>query len=189
MALSEAQADLRRAHVEGGAGVLVSGMAWATAAAAFLLAGPKPAFVTLFISGLAIAPVAQLVTKFVFKAPPSGPGKRLEWIAIVTVPVMLAGFFVGYLRLPAEPFAAIPVVAIGVGLRYLTFPVMYGGAQFALLGGAFIAGGAAGLAMSESTALRMTLGLALTELAVGALLARRWRAERTLAPDASTDPL
>lgn len=176
MALSEAQADLRRAHVNGGAGVLVSGLAWLAAAATFLAAGPKPAFVTLFLCGLAIAPVAQLVSKFVFKAPAAGPGKKLEWIAIATVPVLLAGFYFGWLRLETEPFAAIPMVAIGVGLRYLAFPVMYGGLVFLGLGAAFIAGGAAGLAAPESVAVLMTLGLAMAELALGSWLTRQWRA-------------
>lgn len=175
MALTEAQRDLRRAHVNGGAGVIVSGLAWLAAALAFLIAGPKAAFVTLFVCGLAIAPVAQLVGKFGFKAPPSGPGKKLEWIAIVTLPVLLAGFFFGYLRLPAEPYAAIPMVAIGVGLRYLAFPVMYGGRVFLILGAAFIAGGAAGLAAPESVALLMTLFLALAEVQVGSWLIRQWR--------------
>ena len=176
MALTEAQSDLRRAHVNGGAGVLVSGIAWLAATLAFLIAGPKPAFVTLFVCGLAIAPVAQLVTKFGFKAPAAGPGKRLEWIAIATVPVLLAGFYAGWLRLETEPFAAIPIVAIGVGLRYLVFPVMYGGRVFLGLGAAFIAGGAAGLAMPESVALLMALFLALTEVQVGSWLVRQWRA-------------
>jgi hypothetical protein len=176
MALTEAQRDLRRAHVNGGAGVLVSGLAWLAAAFAFLTAGPKPAFITLFVCGLAIAPVAQLVSKFGFKAPPAGPGKKLEWIAIATVPVLLAGFFFGYLRLPAEPHAAIPLVAIGVGLRYLAFPAMYGGVVFLGLGAVFIAAGAAGLAAPESVAMLMTLGLAMAELAVGSRLAQQWRA-------------
>lgn len=176
MAITEAQADLCRAHVNGGAGVLVSGVAWLAAALAFFAAGPKIAFVTLFIGGLAIAPVAQLVERFVFRPPAAGPGKRLEWIAIATVPVLLSGFFIGWLRLDAAPFAAIPLVAIGVGLRYLVFPAMYGGLVFAGLGAAFIAAGAAGLAAPESLAAPMTLGLALTEIALGSLLVRQWRA-------------
>ena len=176
MALTEAQRDLRRAHVNGGAGVIVSGLAWLAAAFAFLITGPKPAFITLFVCGLAIAPVAQLVGKFGFKAPPSGPGKKREWIAIATVPVLLAGFFFGYLRLADAPHAAIPLVAIGVGLRYLAFPVMYGGLVFLGLGAVFIAAGVAGLAAPESVAAPATLGLALVELAVGTVLARQWRA-------------
>lgn len=175
MALSEAQADLRRAHVNGGAGVIVSGLAWAAAALAFLAAGPKPAFITLFVCGLAIAPVAQLVTRFVFKAPASGPGKKLEWIAIATVPVLLAGFYIGWRGMAEAPFAAVPVVAIAVGLRYLAFPVMYGGAVFLVLGAVFIAGGAAGLIAPESAALPVTIALALAELALGTVLARQWR--------------
>jgi hypothetical protein len=176
MALTEAQTDLRRAHVNGGAGVLVSGLAWLVAATVLIAAGPRPAFFTLFVCGLAIAPVAQLVTKFVFKAPPSGEGKRLEWIAITTVPILLGGFYFGWRGLEAAPLAAIPMVAIGVGLRYLTFPAMYGGLLFAGLGAAFIAGGVAGHAAPESVAVPMTLGLALTELALGTLLVRQWRA-------------
>jgi TRAP-type C4-dicarboxylate transport system permease small subunit len=160
---------------------MVSGAAWLAAALVFLTAGPRPAFFTLFVCGLAIAPVAQMVTKFVFNAPPAGPGKRLEWIAVATVPVLLAGFYFGWRGLAEAPFAAIPIVAIAVGLRYLAFPVMYGGAFFAGLGAAFIAGGAAGLALPESAALPMTLGLALTELAAGTLLARRLRAGPTTA--------
>jgi hypothetical protein len=181
MALSEAQADLRRAHVNGGAGVIVSGLAWLAAALTFIAAGPKPAFVTLFVCGLAIAPVAQLASRFVFRAPAAGPGKKLEWIAVATLPVLLAGFYFGYLGLSAQPFAAIPMVAIGVGLRYLAFPAMYGGLVFLGLGAAFIAGGAAGLAAPESMAAHATLGLALTELALGTLIARQWRAAMTLA--------
>lgn len=175
MALTEAQSDLRRAHANGGAGVFVSGLAWAATAATFLVAGPEPAFITLFICGLAIAPVAQLVGKFVFKAPPSGRGKKLEWIAIATVPVLLAGFFFGYLGLAERPYAAIPMVAIGVGLRYLAFPAMYGGALFLGLGAVFIAGGAAGLAAPQNAALPMTIALAASELALGAWLVRHWR--------------
>lgn len=175
MAPTEAQSDLRRAHVNGGAGVLVSGLAWSVAALAFLIAEPKTAFITLFICGLAIAPVAQLVTKFGFKAPAAGPGKRLEWIAIATVPVLLAGFYFGWRGMAEAPLAAVPIVAIGVGLRYLVFPVMYGGSVFLGLGAAFIGAGTAGLAAPESLALPMTLALALTELALGTVLARQWR--------------
>lgn len=177
MALTEAQADLRRAHVNGGAGVMVSGLAWFAAAAVFLAAGPRPAFITLFICGLAIAPVAQLATRFVFKAPPSGPGKRLEWIAIATVPVLLAGFYAAWLKLKTAPFAAIPIVAIAVGLRYLTFPVMYGGIHFVLLGAAFVIAGAAALAAPEQAAMFMTVGLSILETTVGDLLRRRWAGE------------
>ena len=89
MALTSSQADLRRAHVNGAAGVTVSGAAWLVSALVFLTDGPRSAFFSLFICGLAISPVAQLATRFVFKAPSSSTGKRLELIALATIPVLL----------------------------------------------------------------------------------------------------
>lgn len=176
MALTEAQTDLRRAHVNGGAGVMVSGLAWLAAGVVLLLQGPRIGFIVLFFCGLAIAPVAGLVERFVFKAPPATIGKRLEWIGIATVPVLLAGFYIGWLRIEGEPASAIPIVAIGVGLRYLVFPAMYGGYAFVLLGAAFIAAGVVGLAGSAILMPYTPLGLGLLELATGAMLVRQWRA-------------
>lgn len=175
MALTEAQADLRRAHVNGGAGVLISGLAWLAAGVALLSQGPQLGFYVLFFCGLAIAPVAGLVERFVFKAPPSTTGKRLEWIAIATVPVLLGGFFVGWIGMAEAPFAAVPIVAIGVGLRYLAFPMMFGGLVFVLLGAGFIASGAAGI-LGPAAAPWLTLGLGMVELAVGTMLVQQWRA-------------
>ena len=174
MALTEAQADLRRAHVNGGAGVLVSGLAWLAAGSALLAQGPQTGFFVLFFCGLAIAPVAGLVERFVFKASPSTTGKRLEWIAIATVPVLLGGFFIGWLGMAEAPFAAVPIVAIGVGLRYLAFPVMFGSLVFALLGAAFIAAGAVGI-LNHAAAPWTALGLGVIELATGAMLVQQWR--------------
>lgn len=174
MTPTAAQLDLRRAHVNGGAGVIVSGLAWLAAAIAFLAAGPKPAFVTLFVCGLAIAPVAGLVERFVFKAAPSTTGKRWEWIAIATVPVLLGGFFIGWFGMAEAPFAAVPIVAIGVGLRYLAFPVMFGTLVFALLGAVFIAAGVVGI-LSPAAAPWAALGLGIVELAAGTMLVKQWR--------------
>ena len=176
MALSDTQTDLRRAHVNGGAGVVVSGLAWLAAGVALLAQGPQVGFFVLFFCGLAIAPVAGLVERFVFRAPAATVGKRLEWIAIATVPVLLGGFFVGWLGMAEAPFAAVPIVAVGVGLRYLAFPVMFGGLAFAMLGAAFIAAGAAGILGPAATAPWLTLGLGVLELAVGTMLVRQWRA-------------
>jgi hypothetical protein len=66
-------------------------------------------------------------------------------------------------------------VAIGVGLRYLAFPVMFGSLVFALLGAAFIAAGAVGI-LSHPAAPWIALGLGVMELATGAMLVQQWRA-------------
>jgi hypothetical protein len=68
----------------------------------------------------------------------------------------------------------VPIVAIGVGLRYLAFPVMFGSTVFALLGAAFIAAGAVGI-LSHAAAPWTALGLGVIELATGAMLVQQWR--------------
>lgn len=110
-----------------------------------------------------------------FKAPPATIGKRLEWVVTATVPVLVAGFFAGWLRIEGDPASAIPIVAIGVRLRYLFFPLMYGGFRLALLGEIFIVAGAAGLAGAGQATDLLAAGLGLIQLATGLVLCRQWR--------------
>jgi hypothetical protein len=175
MNLIEAQADLRRAHVNGGAGVLVSGLVWLASGLVWLSLGAKSAFVVLFFGGIAIAPLAQLVTRLGFKAPASGVGKRLEWIALATVPIILAGFYLAWRWPGMDSPLAIPLVAMAVGLRYLTFPVMFGERIFLLLGGAFITLGALAYQIGPFPFGNVALILGLAELGLGYLLCRSWR--------------
>ena len=177
-ALAIAQADIRRAHANGGAGVLVSGLIWLLAGLIWLAAGPQRAFGVVLFGVMAIAPLAQALARLVFKAPASTVGKRLEMIALVTVPVLLAGFYVGWRHIGAAPDLAIPCVAVAVGLRYLVFPMMYGSSLFPALGGAFIVGGGLAIAGYPPVPGNLALALGLTELACGTVLYRQWRAAR-----------
>lgn len=175
MALTQAQADMRRAHVNGGAGVLVSGLVWLLAGAVLAVADERTAFIVLFIAGMAIAPLAQLATRFVFRAPAATIGKRLERIALVTVPILLAGFYLGWRGLADAPERAIPIVAVAVGVRYLAFPIMFASRAFLVLGAAFIALGWLGITGSGALPVNIALVLGLVELAVGAWLWQQWR--------------
>ncbi len=169
------QADLRKAHVNGAAGVLVSGLVWIATGLTWRVAGPRDAFLVLFFGGVAIAPVAALLTRLVFKAPPPGIGRRREWIALATVPIILAGFLVAWRRFGVGSERAIPIVAIAVGLRYLTFRAMFGAREFLWLGGTFIATGAAAWLVGSALAGAAALALGLVELAFAAALHRAWR--------------
>lgn len=175
MAVTPAQADMCRAHVNGGAGVLVSGLVWLLTGVVLALAGERTAFFVLFVAGMAIAPLAQLATRFVFRAPAATTGKRLERIALVTVPILLAGFYLGWRGLADAPERAIPIVAIAVGVRYLVFPVMFGSRAFLALGAVFIALGWLGMVEAGALPVNIALVLGLVELAVGAWLWQQWR--------------
>lgn len=167
-----AQADLRRAHVNGAPGVLVSGLVWLTAGLIWYLAGPRQAFVFLFIGGIAIAPLAALLTRLLFKAPAATTGKPLEKIAVLTVPIILAGFFLAWRGFGLESARAIPVVAVAIGIRYLTFKAMFGTGTFVMLGAAFILVGGVAFALNGGLTGAAAVLLGLVELAVGAQLYR-----------------
>ncbi len=169
-----AQADLRMAHLNGAPGVLVSGLVWLATGLTWYLAGPSAAFVFLFLAGMAIAPLATLLTRFLFKTPAATIGKPLEKIALVTVPIILAGFYIAWRWLGVVAPQAIPIVAIAIGLRYLTFKTMFGTGMFLLLGGAFILIGGAAFMSSISLAGPAALLLGLIELAFFAVLYRTW---------------
>lgn len=165
-----AQADLRKAHVNGAPGVLVSGLVWLAAGLTWYLAGPIAAFVFLFLGGVAIAPLAALLTRFLFKAPAATIGKPLEKIALVTVPIILVGFYIAWRWFGTESAQAIPIIAIAIGLRYLTFKAMFGINVFLALGGAFMLVGAAAFGLGLAGPAALLLGL--IELAVFAALYR-----------------
>jgi hypothetical protein len=170
-----AQADLRRAHINGAPGVLVSGLIWLATGLLWYLSGPREAFIFLFFGGMAIAPLAALLTRFGFKAPAATIGKPLEKIALVTVPIILAGFFIAWRWFGMASAQAIPVVAIAIGLRYLTFKAMFGSGTFLMLGAAFMLIGAASLLVGSNLAGAAALLLGLVELAFFAALYQAWR--------------
>lgn len=170
-----AQADLRKAHVNGAPGVLVSGMVWLATGMTCYLAGAREAFIFLFLGGMAIAPLSALLTRFVFKAPAATSGKSLEKITLLTVPIILAGFYIAWRWFGMDSAKAIPIVAVAIGLRYLTFKAMFGTAAFLLLGSAFILVGAAAFVSGTNLAGPAALLLGLVELAFFAALYRPWR--------------
>lgn len=170
-----AQADLRQAHLHGAPGVLVSGLVWLATGVIWHLAGPRGAIIFLFLGGIAIAPLAALLTRFLFKAPPATTGKPLEKIALVTVPIILAGFYIAWRWFGLESPQAIPVVAVAIGLRYLTFKAMFGTSMFLLLGSAFIINGAAAFALNGELTGPAVVLLGLIELAVFVALYRAAR--------------
>lgn len=170
-----AQADMRKAHINGAPGVLVSGQIWLATGLLWYLVGPREAFIFLFFGGMAIAPLAALLTRFGFKAPSATIGKPLEKIALVTVPIILAGFYIAWRWFGLDSAQAIPIVAIAIGLRYLTFKAMFGSSAFLLLGGAFILVGAATFISGTNLAGAAALLLGLVELGFFAALYRVWR--------------
>lgn len=139
--LDDAQARMRWAQIGGGPGVLASALAW-LAAGLVELGGATPSVVfgALFAGGLLIVPVSVLAARLAGRGGKAGPLARLGAEA---AGVLFAGLFVGFAMLFAAPALTLPLVAVVIGARYLTFETLYGDATYLALGGALFAAGAA----------------------------------------------
>ena len=91
------------------------------------------------------------------------------------MPIILAGFYIAWRWFGVASSQAIPIVAIAIGLRYLTFKAMFGTDTFLLLGGAFILIGGAAFISGINLSGPAALLLGLTELAFFAALYRTGR--------------
>lgn len=134
MTVEEAQADLRRAYVGGGPGLVVSGLFWLLAAAVAASRGTGAGFVVLFATGMLIFPLAVLIRKFLFRRAPEAAGHPMGRIALESTVAMIGGLVVAWLLLPTRPEWAFPLAAIAVGTHFFAFRTAYGDWRYWLLG-------------------------------------------------------
>lgn len=134
MSIADAQADLRRAYVGGGPGLVVSGLFWLIAAYVTVDRGLPAGFVVLFVTGMLIFPSAVLLRKFVFRREPEAAGNPMGRIALESTIAMLGGLVISWMLLESRPHWAFPLAAIAVGTHFFAFRTAYGDARFWLLG-------------------------------------------------------
>lgn len=133
MLISEAQADLRRAYVGGGPGVLVSSAIWFAAASVEQAQGIAAGFVALFIGGMAIFPVSKLICRFVFRRSNESLVNPLGMVALESTVAMIGGLFAAWLFVSTKPMLVFPLAAIAVGTHYGVFKTIYGDRSFWVL--------------------------------------------------------
>jgi hypothetical protein len=136
---TEAQADMRRAFLEGAPGVLVSGLAWlAAATVGFLRPGPAGAY-TLLLAGMSIFPLSVALTRALGHSGMHARGNPLGRLAIEGTLWMLVGIVVAYGVQQLRPGLFFPTMLMVIGGRYLTFQTLYGNRTYWSLGGALCA--------------------------------------------------
>ena len=133
MTVQDAQADMRRAFVGGGPGVIISGLMWIAAAAVLGRYGVPTAFAVLFFSGMLIFPLSLLACGLAFGRKKAAQDNPLGRVALESTIAMIGGLFAAWLFLPIEPAHVFPVAAIAVGTRYAAFRTVYGDSMFWLL--------------------------------------------------------
>jgi hypothetical protein len=139
--LTELQRDMRRAYVNGGLGVLVSGIVWVAAGIVTQNITLQAGMATLFFGGMAIHPLSLLLEKLIFKREKAVTHNPLEMLALQTTPFLIIGLVIGFVvsNTHADWFFAIALLAVGG--RYLVFQTIYGIPHYIVLGALLIAVG------------------------------------------------
>ena len=145
MTIAEAQADVRRIYRGGYTGPLVSAIVWAAANAVYFIVSPGAAMVALFFGGMLIFPLSAVILRLTTGAgmlPKGHPSTALAMQSAFTVPL---GLLVAIALGSYAPLLFFPASLIIVGAHYLVFMTLYGMKVFAVLGGALVVLGAAGI--------------------------------------------
>jgi hypothetical protein len=141
MEFIEAQRDMRRAYVNGGLGVLVSGIVWVAAGLVTQNVSLQYGMAALFFGGMAIHPLSLLLEKLLFKREKPVESNPLEMLALQSTPFLIVGLVVGYVVSDAHPDWFFAIALLAVGARYLVFQTIYGMRHYVVLGALLIAFG------------------------------------------------
>jgi len=135
MHINDAQQDFRRAYVDGGPGLLISGLVWLAAASTTQSQGTGRGFAVLFIGGMIIHPISTVLCRTLFGRAKEAPGNPLAGAALESTIAMIGGLVAAWLLIPLHAEYVFPVAAIAAGTRYALFKTIYGDSVFWLLAG------------------------------------------------------
>ncbi|MCJ7420977.1 DUF7010 family protein [Sphingomicrobium astaxanthinifaciens] len=178
MIIAVAQADLRRAFVGGGPGLIVSGLCWLAAGLVAQAKGVPTGYAVLFVTGMFIFPSALLLCRFLFGRAPAAKDNPLGRVALESTFAMIAGIVIAHLFLGSRPDYVFPLVAIAVGTHFLAFRTAYGDARFWGLAGIVTAIGGYAIWGNGLSALTVALLVAASEILFGLWLLASPRGER-----------
>jgi hypothetical protein len=173
MELRQAQADIKRAYVAGGPGVLVSAITWLAAGLVERHQGVGPAFATLFLGGMLIFPISALASRYLFHRAKESSDNPLGRLALESTVAMIAGLFAAWLFLRTSPDYVFPLAALAVGSHYAVFRTIYGDPIFWALAAALMLIGLAGIFAWVPLGGGTALAVGLVELVFAGILIAR----------------
>ena len=169
LTIEAAQADMRRGYLWGAPGVLVSGLVWLAAGMVAALSSDRSAVLALLFGGVAIHPVAVVVTKLLGCPGKHSAGNKLSGLAAEGTIWLIAGCAIAYgmHMLRIEWF--FPTMLLVIGGRYLTFQTLFGLRLYWVFGAMLCAVGLA-LAFGRAPAVAGAFAGAAIELVFAAIL-------------------
>lgn len=172
------QADLAERYQGGAPGVAVSGLVWVAAAIATWQRDVSTGFIVLFVGGMAIVPLGQLIARVGFHAPPPAISNPLERTALESTFGLFAGIACGFLLLAAAPEYVFAAVAMTIGARYFLFRTVYGNQLYWMLGGGIAVIGIAAAFVGLLSGYLVPLTVGVFELVMAVVIFVRWREQR-----------
>ncbi len=166
--LATAQSTMRQNYINGGPGVLTSGVVWLISAIITYFVGFQAGMVSLFVGGMLIVPVSGFIERQM-RNDISKPDKGMTRLAMLTLPLLFGGLFLGYVMSFRNEALFFEIVAIAIGLRYLVFTKVYGLKLFVILGLLLIITGI-GAYFSSIHLVVVPLTVGLFEILIGAFL-------------------
>ncbi len=173
MQLSEAQADLRRAYVDGGPGTVISGLIWIAAAMAQAREGVGTGFAVLFFGGMLIFPLSLLVNRALIRRASEATENPFGRLVLESTVAMIGGLFAAWLFLGHAPHLVMPLAALAVGAHYFAFRTAYGLLVFWGLGGVIMAMSVGAIYGVLPMAGFLALAVGVVEIAFGLVLTVR----------------
>lgn len=183
--LTHAQSDMRSSYCSGGAGVLASALAWLAAAIATLQVTPQQAVWVLFIGGMAIHPVANVICKLLGSSGKHSKGNPLAALAGASTLWLIFSLPLAYVVSLYRIEWFFPAMLLVIGGRYLTFSMLFGMRVYWLLGLSLAAAGyLLGRSLASPTIAAFTGASIEAVFAIFILIAHR----RAVRPDKSFAP-
>ena len=130
---------MRRAYVNGGVGVLVSGIIWVIAGLVTINISLSYGMAALFFGGMAIHPLSLLLGKLLFKSEKTVASNPLEILALQSTPFLIVGLVIAYVVSDSHADWFFAIALLAVGARYLVFQTIYGMRHCVILGAVLIA--------------------------------------------------
>ncbi|WP_295494731.1 hypothetical protein [Sphingorhabdus sp. EL138] len=134
MHLGESQRDMRRAYVNGGVGIFVSGLLWVIAGAVTHYGDLFSGMAALFFGGMLIHPLSLLLARRVFYRGRARAANPMEMLALQSTAFLIIGLAIAYLVSGTYGDWFFAIALLAVGARYLVFQTVYGMRMFVVLG-------------------------------------------------------
>lgn len=171
--MTPSQKTMCQNYIGGGPGVFVSGCVWLVAAGVCGFHNVKAGMLALFIGGMLIVPLSGLIEKRLQAPHPPKPDAKLTRLALMTLPLLFGGLYLGYVMSSERPALFFAIVAMAIGLRYIIFERVYGLKTFWFLGSALIGAGLWGYLDSQTDAVHLASIVGLIEVCVGMWLTKQ----------------